>query len=78
MRRFFPVAAAVVAAWTTIHTGTPAAAAAPQPSKPEIIVALPGDGEKAEAYWSDERMERATLVRPIVLDPVTKEPVRLG
>jgi hypothetical protein len=77
MRRFFPVAAAVVAAWTTIHTVTPAAAAS-QPSKPEVIVALPGDNEKAEAYWSDERMERATLVRPIVLDPVTKEPVLPG
>lgn len=44
----------------------------------DVLMPPPGDNEEAEAYWSLDRMERARIMRPIVLNPVTREPVPAG
>lgn len=44
----------------------------------DVLMPPPGDNEEAEAYWSLDRMERARIMRPVVLNPVTWEPVPAG
>jgi hypothetical protein len=44
----------------------------------EGLIPPPGNNAQAEAYWSLDRMERARIMRPVVLDPVTREPVPAG
>lgn len=66
------IAAALSVACIGLGMTTAVAATA---TKPDVLVAPPGDGERAVAYWSVERMDRARIQRPIVLDPETMEPV---
>lgn len=59
----------------TLSFGAAPVAAGPA-DEPEKLIASPGGADGADSYWSAERMERATVVRPITLDPETMQPVR--
>jgi len=41
----------------------------------DVLIVSPGYNAEAEAYWNLDRMERARIMRPVVLNPVTMEPV---
>ena len=70
--RFSSVAAALSVACIGLGMAT---AAADTAMEPDVLVAPPGDTERVAAYWSVERMDRARIQRPIVLDPETMEPI---
>ena len=53
-------------------------AAAPPGDGNDVLISPPGDNEAAEAYWNLDRMGRARIMRPVVLNPVTREPVPAG
>jgi len=77
MSRFPARAVAALVACLGVHLAVLPASAEPAGGI-DVLIPPPGDNEEAEAYWNLDRMERARIMRPVVLNPVTREPMPAG